>query len=238
MAYSSYSWTVVDEFTAIKHTDMSVFKNHGSAVPVKIRGFFGAVDFVKGQSETVTLVCDGRVFKSKLGKTKSMANQVRIMWGSDFSDCINRLFPDVLVTEKYPDMTFTKKAESVYEVSFSPEVDVGEFNLDDGSLETIVSVPGNPEGRRIAYYTTKYERDPENRRRAIQLHGARCMACGFDFEETYGELGRGFIEVHHVKPLYDLKEETVVDPSTDLVCICPNCHRMVHRKKGSVITMT
>lgn len=63
------------------------------------------------------------------------------------------------------------------------------------------------------------------------------MACGFDFEEVYGELGRNFIEVHHIKPLYSLDEEVVIDPATDLVCLCSNCHRMIHRKRDSILSL-
>ena len=56
------------------------------------------------------------------------------------------------------------------------------------------------------------------RRKAIEIHGSTCIACGFDFEKTYGTHGKGFIEVHHIKPLstYDGKEVNV-DPYKDLV---------------------
>jgi 5-methylcytosine-specific restriction protein A len=56
-------------------------------------------------------------------------------------------------------------------------------------------------------------------------------ACGFDFEETDGERGKGFIECHHVKPLHTLKpgEKTSVD---DLMLLCSNCRRMVHTKSS------
>lgn len=93
------------------------------------------------------------------------------------------------------------------------------------------------EGGKTLCYTTRYERDPKNRELAIRAHGLKCQACGFDFEEAYGELGRGFIEVHHVKPLHSLGGETPVDPVEDLVCLCSNCHRMVHRKKGEVLSV-
>lgn len=88
---------------------------------------------------------------------------------------------------------------------------------------------GQTEGRRTAYYTTKYERNARNREAAIRIHGSRCMICGFDFEQKYGELGKGYIEVHHIKPLSKLDEEIVVNPETDLICVCANCHRMLHR---------
>lgn len=61
------------------------------------------------------------------------------------------------------------------------------------------------------------------------------MACKFDFYKVYGELGVGYIEVHHIKPLHSLEEVVVVDPKNDLVCLCSNCHRMVHRKRNSVL---
>lgn len=93
------------------------------------------------------------------------------------------------------------------------------------------------EGHRIAYYTTKYERSPKLRREAIRIHGYRCAACGLSFEEKYGAIGHAFIEVHHLKPLYSLEEEAEVNPSTDMVCLCANCHRMIHRKKNSILTV-
>ena len=107
---------------------------------------------------------------------------------------------------------------------------------DADPLETKIIEPSS-EGRRIVTYTTKYERSKKNREAAIRAHGTKCMVCGFDFEKVYGKLGKGFIEVHHVKPLYENEEETIPDPVTDLVCLCPNCHRMIHRPKNRVLTV-
>jgi hypothetical protein len=56
----------------------------------------------------------------------------------------------------------------------------------------------------------------------------RCQVCGFSFVETYGELGRGFIEAHHTQPVATLKpgSRTKVE---DIALVCPNCHEMLHR---------
>lgn len=97
---------------------------------------------------------------------------------------------------------------------------------------------GQSEGRKTVYYTTKYERSSRNREAAIRIHGTKCMICGFDFENTYGELGKGYIEVHHIKPLSELDEEVVVNPETDLICVCANCHRMLHRFKNYIVSPT
>lgn len=94
---------------------------------------------------------------------------------------------------------------------------------------------GTTEGKRTVYYTTKYERSSKNRDAAIRIHGTKCMICGFDFEQKYGELGKGYIEVHHIKPLATLEQEVVVNPETDLICVCANCHRMLHRFKNYIV---
>ena len=59
----------------------------------------------------------------------------------------------------------------------------------------------------------------------------------FDFGQKYGELGKGYIEVHHIKPLATLEQEVVINPETDLICVCANCHRMLHRFKNYIVTV-
>jgi 5-methylcytosine-specific restriction protein A len=58
----------------------------------------------------------------------------------------------------------------------------------------------------------------------------KCETCSFDFKEIYGELGEGFAECHHKKPVSQLvaNEKTRLD---DLAILCANCHRMIHRSK-------
>lgn len=53
-----------------------------------------------------------------------------------------------------------------------------------------------------------------------------CEICDFDFGEWYAE--PGFIEAHHRVPLRDLQPGTKTKLS-DLVMVCANCHRMLHR---------
>lgn len=58
----------------------------------------------------------------------------------------------------------------------------------------------------------------------------KCEICGFNFESKYGKIGQDFIEGHHIKPVSELieGEKTEVE---DIVLICSNCHRMIHRKR-------
>lgn len=76
-----------------------------------------------------------------------------------------------------------------------------------------------------------YERNPTARALCIQHYGSICAICKFDFGTTYGEIGRGFIHVHHLLELSQIGREYCVDPVADLRPVCPNCHAMLHRRR-------
>lgn len=93
------------------------------------------------------------------------------------------------------------------------------------------------EGAKKLIYSVKYERSKANRDKAIRIHGYSCIVCDFNFKDFYGNVGEGFIHIHHVKPLYELDEETTIDPENDLVPVCPNCHAMIHRFKEKIFSV-
>lgn len=114
------------------------------------------------------------------------------------------------------------------------------LEVEGSSEETRVDYLENvieSEGRKICFYTTRYERSKRNRDAAIRIHGTKCKCCGFDFEKVYGERGKDFIEVHHIVPLADRNEQIKPNPETDFVCLCSNCHRMIHRKKYEILSV-
>ncbi|MCY4301921.1 MAG: HNH endonuclease [Aestuariivita sp.] len=74
------------------------------------------------------------------------------------------------------------------------------------------------------------ERNPRNRLLCIQLHGEICQICGMDARAKYGDAG-GIIEVHHLQPLSQTDQPRAYDPQSDLIPVCPSCHRAVHTRK-------
>ncbi len=94
---------------------------------------------------------------------------------------------------------------------------------------------GDFEGAAYQVTTNRYERKPSLRSVCIafyrEKHGGRlrCESCHFDFEITYGDIGANFIHVHHKDPLGDRQLARLVEPTRDLVPLCPNCHAMTHR---------
>lgn len=96
------------------------------------------------------------------------------------------------------------------------------------------SFAGYEEGTKKLRLHAEYERDPRNRAEAIRIHGTKCKCCGFDFNKFYSEEHADFyIEVHHIKSI--TQTSGVVNPATDLVPLCSNCHSMVHRKPGEIM---
>jgi HNH endonuclease len=85
------------------------------------------------------------------------------------------------------------------------------------------------EGVRALKLHLKSERKPSLVRDfKASLSSLECSVCGFDFEEKYGEIGSGFIECHHTKPVSDMKPGDKTKLS-ELCAVCANCHRMIHR---------
>jgi 5-methylcytosine-specific restriction enzyme A len=91
-----------------------------------------------------------------------------------------------------------------------------------------------PEGAKKQIIVNAYERNPKAREICIQNYGFTCSVCEFNFEEVYGEIGKEYIHVHHLKPLSEINEEYQVDPINDLRPICPNCHSMIHKANLSI----
>lgn len=160
-------------------------------------------------------------------------NVVGIQYLADNQVSINYL-DDVLSTNySYEDkLSFSSLAEETIEYNANAgqsekEVFLYDENLfiDEGKMKTVTSVVR--------------ERSSTLRNAAIKhftVDGRiKCSQCGFDFEETYGEIGKGYIEIHHVKPIFQYEDEetekTIKKALENLIPVCANCHRMLHRKK-------
>lgn len=84
------------------------------------------------------------------------------------------------------------------------------------------------EGASSRVTVNAYERNPQARLACLRRHGSVCCICGFDFARAYGPEFSGFIHVHHLRPLSEIRSDYVVDPEKDLRPVCPNCHAALH----------
>ena len=101
------------------------------------------------------------------------------------------------------------------------------------------------EGTQAIVKTKVYKRSSKLREKAIQFYTVddriKCQACCFDFEEFYGEYGKNFIEIHHQKPVFQFKgddlERTIKEALENVIPVCSNCHRMIHRKRDDPLSL-
>jgi len=87
------------------------------------------------------------------------------------------------------------------------------------------------EGKSKEIIQTRYERNPQARKTCLNHHGYSCQICNFNFETYFGEVGKGFIHVHHINSIAEIGKEYEIDPKKDLIPVCPNCHAMIHSRR-------
>ena len=115
------------------------------------------------------------------------------------------------------------------------------IDIIDGAMDTptapIAIVPEIVEGglritSRIMRTRSQKLRQPAFDRYAI--NGVICCCIrAFDCEQSDGNLGRGFIEFHHINPIAHYEEhdfsKTIAGALENIAPLCANCHRMIHR---------
>lgn len=150
-------------------------------------------------------------------------------------------FYDVQFTErtqgkyKYWDLFFKGWEEGKYFVwQLKPEIAEALEDLkltgEQPYAEEIIPANGVAltEGAKRTVTVNTYERNSRARSMCIAHWGCLCVVCNFDFQKIYGDIGSGFIHVHHLIPVSEIGKSYHVDPINDLRPICPNCHSMLH----------
>ncbi len=228
------SWRTVGNSLIFKRLDMSSITHKGSAIPQDYYSFFLDIELNEGKRD-IKLTYHGKEYNAYLKFSPHGNGRIlRVFWRTDFKkfleiqlgDQIDRILEDSY--NSLIELRFQRINFSNYEISLLSDQ---EFKSDSKEFNKPNEEFGEIEGRRVLVHSYRYERNPKNRKKAIEYHGTKCYVCGFDFFEHYGKLGEGFIEVHHRRPLY-LKGDKPqkIDPIKDLAPVCSNCHRMLHRK--------
>lgn len=195
--------------------------------------------FAQGQQQPRGLIGRGAVmsppFEGDHWSGASRSTQyVRIRWTEllPYDDPINVL----LLEQDVPDIRWRGIQSSGWQVRPESEralVDAWEKYaglLPEPPPGEIVDGDTYPEGAVVRVEVNRYERDPRARAAALAHWGPVCQACSTDLREVYGlELGARGVHVHHVVPVSQLGPNYQVNPRTDLVPLCPNCHVMIHK---------
>lgn len=94
------------------------------------------------------------------------------------------------------------------------------------------------EGEKVHVEFEIAHRNPKLRQACINKYGYQCQCCGMDFVSLYGEeLGKGFIEVHHLQMISTYDESRPEDYLENLIPLCSNCHSMIHHGFNGPLTL-
>ncbi len=93
--------------------------------------------------------------------------------------------------------------------------------------EFLPAIAGN--AGTVSVLVNAYERDAVAKALCMQHHGTRCMVCDVDLEQRYGTLAAGAMQVHFEPRSSRVDGPFELDPRSDLLPVCPNCHMMLHR---------
>ena len=182
---------------------------------------------------------------SKFFTERGTARPIRVLFNNKIFDAVYRYEGQTDKNIELQSIRFQKELKDEFNLVF-PFL-VGEFSIAIGSdinhflfiqpnsdTQEIEDAEGYPEGRASFKKHRSYERNPKVIKKAKsnfwKRHGFyECEACGFRFDKVYGKRGHKFIEGHHIKPVSEMKPGATTSPE-DIALLCPNCHRMVHKK--------
>jgi 5-methylcytosine-specific restriction protein A len=98
-------------------------------------------------------------------------------------------------------------------------------------IEDVDADASASEGDAREILSRRYERRPVNREICLSVRGQRCFCCNIDFGEVYGAFADGYIEIHHTTPASEMGPGYKINPVTELVPVCSNCHSVIHLTK-------
>ncbi len=112
--------------------------------------------------------------------------------------------------------------------------------IDSVSDKQLVSDPETPypnENRQTVMLHLRRERNRHAAAMCKHRDNYICQICKFDFSKYYGPIGNDFAEAHHIVPLgsNNKRRTTTID---DLITVCANCHRMLHRMDGRAMDIS
>ena len=181
------------------------------------------------EEDKLTFASYGRLFEERRAKVNFQINHIPASL-TDYSSWPNAWTHIALRISKSPVSAGDIEHESVILDWGIPMMGMilSLSNVVPLEAEVVLEIP-QTEGALRKTMTTKYERSPINRALCLAAKGYSCSVCGMNFQQTYGELGREFIHVHHAVPVSKMGGNYKVDPLKELFPVCPNCHAMLHR---------
>ena len=150
-----------------------------------------------------------------------------------FKDYINNEIEKISYNNTLEDKRDKEAATfiAVNNVRHSPDVIASIYNISIDKANEIEESITVDEEKKVANHISYEGRiGTKDKNKMKSLLGYRCAACGKDMSEIYGNIGHNYIELHHLVPYSEMKEnETRTLTEHEFCVLCPDCHRMIHK---------
>ena len=158
-------------------------------------------------------------------QTTSIENNYDKIIKSKCENLLSKIPPELQNRKSVSIKNYIKRSiledEEILKKIYTDEVNIDEV-LDNISVK---------EEKRIANHISYEGRlNYSDKRKLKKVLGDTCCACGIKMSDIYGDIGNGYIELHHKIPYSEMVEnDTRILTQSDFCVLCPNCHKMVHK---------
>ncbi len=234
MEKTFHSIEIINEYTIIKRIDKSLLNYGEIRIPNYLRDFFHFTEMEKHDRWDIIITYQGKAYEGVLYLDDYKRMRGKLRWGKDLTNILNQaggryIYPpdeETIAPQDIPLLRLQRINPKEYEADLIyPEFiekDAQEYRLHEDKF--------------IYGVKARFETDETIRLKVLKFHGTSCNICGFNYESAYGDLGRGYIEIHQITSLE--KKEEDLDFEHDFIPICANCHGILHRKKKSELEAT
>lgn len=226
-----HSFEIINDHTLIKRMDKSLLNYGEIRIPNYLRDFFHFHEMEKHDRWDISISFRGKSYAGVLYLDNYQRMRGKIRWSKNLTSLFYQagmryIFPsnDEIVDPSHIPLL---RLEKISSKEYKADLIFPEYISKDATEYLL------HEDKFIYGVKARYETDDTIRLKVLKIHGTSCKICRFNYEETYGDLGIGYMKIHQIAS--EEKAEDDLDYNKDFIPICENCHGIIHRDKNKTI---
>lgn len=224
------SFELIGERTIVKRIDQSLLKYGEIRIPNYLRDYFHFHEMEKHDRWDIHIRYSQRGYDGVLYLDDYKRLRGKLRWGKDLTRALSNSISSYVYEESLEVEAPLIRLEKIHRTAFHLDIIFPDEVRRDAAEY-------REHGDRFIYgVRSRYELDPEIRIQVLKIHGTSCAVCGLHYEDLYGDLGRGYIQVHHTGSVEAQPES--LDFERDFIPICENCHGIIHRSREHMVELS
>jgi len=229
-----HSFEIINERIIVKRIDKSLLTYGEIRIPNYLRDYFHFHEMEKHDRWDIEITYNRGLYYGVLYLDDYKRLRGKLRWGKELTREL-RATAEKYIFESFgydikEDSAPLLRLEKVDKTTFKADVIFPE-EVEKDAKEYFLH-----EDKFIYGVKARFEMDPEVRMKVLKHHGTSCAICGFHYEHAYGDIGKGYIQIHQIIEDEQAMEDYDVDK--DFIPICENCHGILHRNKDHALSVS